>query len=154
MKIIFLDVDGVLNSERFFAEKAKDGLWVSDNFPYSEIDPLAVTNLNKIIDETGAMVCVSSTWRHGRTRTELQEILDKCGFTGTVIDKTPACDNRIRGHEIKLWSNKARPFERYVILDDDKDMLPEQLPYFVNTHFSTGLDDEATEKAIAILQTI
>ena len=37
----------------------------------------------------GADVVVSSTWRYGKTVSELQEMLEAEGFIGRVIDKTP-----------------------------------------------------------------
>ena len=59
-KIIFLDIDGVLNSGRWFAktggEPDADGYGVS-------FDPAAVDCLGRIISETGAEIVISSSWK-------------------------------------------------------------------------------------------
>jgi hypothetical protein len=95
MKVIFLDIDGVLNHENWFKKRMtikndfNSKEW-NDHYPFYEFDPESVKQLNKIIDKTGAKVVISSTWRHGRTVEQLQEILDKVGFIGEVIDKTPS----------------------------------------------------------------
>jgi len=157
MKVIFLDFDGVLNSEEMFAAKTVNGtIYIPEEFPYSEICPNAINRLNHIIEQTGAVVCVSSTWRLGRKRTELQELLAHVGFKGTVIGKTPDFREGYpsRGKEIAAWLKQtleAREIESFVILDDDDDMLPEQQANFVKTSFKKGLTDELAAKAIEIL---
>ena len=179
MKVIFLDIDGVLNSEdwfkRRFEETDKD--IVHSQYPFYEFDKGLVQNLNRIIKETGAKVVVSSTWRLGRSVEELQEILEKVGFEGKVIDKTPHFGGVggfgytiPRGCEIEWWLkehgyrrinwSKERLREElqkskvknYVILDDDSDMLLGQREHFVHTSWKSGLSDYATEKAINTLK--
>ena len=127
MKIIFLDIDGVLNHQNWFSRRHKEVNQndVVSHYPFYEFDPESVEQLNRIIDETGAKVVVSSTWRLGRTITQLQEILDRVGFIGEVIDKTPnfhakGTDNdgeRIgytipRGCEIDWWLDNKGKFQR------------------------------------------
>ena len=92
MKVIFLDFDGVINSQTWMIAR-KDSVeqfTIYEQYPFYEIDPEAVKLLNHIIKETGAMVVVSSTWRNGRSIEELKTILEKVGFVGTIIDKTPS----------------------------------------------------------------
>ena len=90
IKVIFLDVDGVLNSEQWMKERrdkyAMDD--IANQYPFYEFSPTLVANLNKITAATGAKIVVSSTWRLGRTLEQLQEILKSVGVTGEVIDKT------------------------------------------------------------------
>jgi hypothetical protein len=96
---------------------------------------------------------VSSTWRLGRTVEELQEILNRNGFTGQVIGKTKDLrkgedgDSILRGNEILAWI-KENPtecgvaywdYKRYVILDDDSDMLYWQKDNFIKTDAYCGL---------------
>jgi hypothetical protein len=91
MKIIFLDFDGVLNSEKWYRSRSKtvDQHDVSSQYPFYEIDPHAVYLLNKIVKETDSKIVVSSTWRLGRSIEELTEILKHHNFEGEIIDKTP-----------------------------------------------------------------
>ena len=58
-------------------------------------------------------------------------------------------ESRVIGEEIKAWLDKQTEPYKYVILDDDCDMLPEQFPYFVQTDcLKWGLDDNDVEIAI------
>ena len=60
--IIFLDFDGVLNTEKYYCELKSKGLPSDDK--YGQLfDPEAVANLRKIIDATDARIVVSSSWR-------------------------------------------------------------------------------------------
>ena len=55
MKIIFLDVDGVLNCATT-KERVRDLLFVEDR---------KIQLLKELVDETGATIILSSTWRFG-----------------------------------------------------------------------------------------
>ena len=57
MKVIFLDVDGVLNSQQLF-EKCEDDQLIS-------VDEDNIKNLKTIVDATGAKIVLSSSWRYG-----------------------------------------------------------------------------------------
>ena len=93
MKILFLDIDGVLNNEV-----------ILKNAPHCEVlDATNVQQLNHIIAQTGAKVVVSSAWRQGRTIKQLQEVLEHDGFVGEVIGKTPRLLAGVRGDEIMSW---------------------------------------------------
>ena len=132
MKIIFLDIDGVLNHEKFYKERFKrryeEGVM---SYPLSEIDPQAVQNLNVLCKETGANVVISSTWKHSGFD-YCVDVLERSGFTGVIIDTTPDLrgDDYVRGNEIHKWIKDNKDlvgpyyqFTEYVILDDDSDML-------------------------------
>jgi hypothetical protein len=176
-KIVFLDIDGVLNSQDWYVER-KDKYEMDDinnQYPFYEFSPAHVANLNKITEKTGAKIVVSSTWRNGRSVEELSEILKSVGVTGEVIDKTPHLGGKDgytipRGCEISKWL-KARDFKRinwsvkkleeyqkktdirnYVILDDDSDMLYGQREHFVQTSWMHGLNEEVADEAIRVLE--
>lgn len=180
MKIIFLDIDGVLNCEDWYRKRFKDTEddRIMSEYPYYEFDPAIVQRLNKIIEATDAKVVVSSTWRHGRSAEELQEILNQVGFKGEVIDVTPHLHVEgygytiPRGCEIDWWLERKGKFQRinwskteqekyiekatvktYIILDDDSDMLYNQREHFIKTGRMYGLDEECAERAIKILNT-
>lgn len=159
MKVIFLDVDGVLNSEKFYRKRGAPDYRFEDEpeYPLCEFDPEAVELLNKIIEETGAKIVVSSTWRIGRTVGELIRLFREVGIEGYVIDRTGVLRDRkeyekvVRGTEIKTWLDQFPEVESYIIIDDDNDMLPEQQKNFIKTSFWVGLTPELVEKSIKIL---
>ena len=107
VKLLFLDFDGVLNSERFF--RAQGNRYLPE-----QLDEGAVARLNAILARTGAKVIVSSTWRLGYSMEQLQVILARHGFSGEVVGVTPRLEDvdedgiRVplhvpRGREIQTW---------------------------------------------------
>ena len=181
--IIFLDIDGVLNSELYHrstygdkeerilareiaGEKSYDEMTreEKDQVLYenaiNNIDPKGVEFLNTLIKSTGAKVVMSSTWRIGREIEELQALLDARGFEGEVISKTPrGPDISCRGDEIYKWIQDNQEltgcfyadYTRYVILDDDSDMLLWQQNNFIKIDGYCGLSPNTTYQAEWIL---
>lgn len=159
MKVIFLDFDGVLNSQDFFKKLEGKIRNEEDEVRYwaTMIDPDAVKILNTIVETTGAKIVVSSTWRLLNTLTRLREILCLKGFRfpEVIFDKTP---NHVesgmrhrRGNQIQMWLNKHPEVEKYVIIDDDSDM--EHLMHkLVKTSNYTGLQDEHIEPILEHLK--
>lgn len=153
-KIIFLDIDGVLNSAVWRTSVINAGL-----DPEIWISPELVENLNTIIQHTGAKVVVSSDWRRRSSVQELQSILDSVFFKGTVIDLTAELNIRgafseqdfakERNAEIALWleGRDGITVKSWVALDD----LPLGVKNFVRTSHLVGLTDDDVAKAIAIL---
>ena len=159
MKVIFLDVDGVLNSENFYRKRGAPDYRFEDEPPYPlcEFDPESIKLLNQIIEKTKAKIVVSSTWRIGRTVEELKTLFKSVGIEGDVIDRTDVLRDRkgydevVRGTEIKRWQDQFPEVENYIIIDDDNDMLPEHQKNFIKTSFWTGLTPELVEESITIL---
>lgn len=157
MKIIFLDIDGVLNHEDFY-KRRKLGEF---EYPLSELCPKTIANLNVLIAETGAKVVISSTWRLGRSAAEIQVLLEGRGFTGEVIDCTPNLrgEGCLRGNEILKWVKDNKDligadyynFTDYVILDDDSDMLYWQRNNFLLIDCFVGLTMGAVFQAKKML---
>jgi hypothetical protein len=148
--IIFLDFDGVLNSERWrsatFLESRQD-LTVEEK----GIDPAAVGLLNHLLARTGAEVVVTSTWRSGRSCRQLERLLKSRGFIGRVRGKTAVLRGCQRGDEIGTWlRDNLERFTPFVILDDDDDVAP-YLGHLVQTTTDTGLNMEHVEAAIRVL---
>ena len=158
-KYIFLDFDGVLNHENFYNKRHEIGIDKYPPYPLCEIDPKSVENLNYIVKETDAKVVVSSSWRHGRSKKELQSILDNSGFIGEVIDVTPNLINfegSVRGNEIWAWikNNVENYFDffDYVIFDDDCDMLYYQKDNFIHVDKWVGITGRDVMRAKSILK--
>lgn len=150
-KILFLDVDGVLNHEKFYTERyerLKNGTY-DKSWPLCEFCPESVSNLNRIVKETDCKVVVSSTWR---SDDNLQDIFYAVGLDFTIYDITPYHVSRIRGTEIDMWLEAHKDeVESYVIVDDDDDMLDNQRNRFVRTEaYKDGLNVEKTEEIIRL----
>lgn len=153
MKVIFLDIDGVLNSaQSFIAAHAAGMSRFTTN--YAGWDKDSVARLGAIILQTGAKVVVSSTWRlflMDSLKSGIDTLLPDIG-SSVIVGKTPhnGFADKTRGSEIAEWLAN-NPVDQYVIIDDDSDLLPSQIDNFVQTSWKTGLQDEHMHKAIAIL---
>ena len=120
MKIIFLDIDGVLvtrNSIKYQYLNFPD----EDGIRFSK---KAVKNLNKLIRLTKAKIVISSTWRLFHTLEELQNIFKIQGIKGeiistTSIDKATVEEDIPRGQKIADWLEQHSGIDQYVIIDDD-----------------------------------
>ena len=144
MKIIFLDFDGVISTA---------------NTGYS-IDCNKVKLLHEIIDRTGAKIVITSSWRKHNLESTKEEFKNM-SFIDYVIGVTPRFNVRDenddylsvpRGMEIDYWLNNCEEeIESYVILDDERDFLLDQKPYFVQTNMYFGLLEEDVERAVKIL---
>ena len=111
MKVIFLDIDGVLNSDEYL-DRIKN---LDIKGIEREIDVEKIKLLKKAIDETGAKVVLSSSWRYTRNAQYLKELLSNYGIYVAV---TPFIQNK-RGLEIKQWLSDNQDVEDFVILDDE-----------------------------------
>jgi len=151
VKILFLDMDGVLNSHAYMVKRKRADPnhelrpWDrNDPRCWAEmVDPEAVMRLNQILDRAGAKVVISSSWRYAHHYTVMQRILDIAGFTGEVIDETPnELHAPARAHEISAWLQANPGTKRFVILDDGSS---------AGKGFAVGLTDDDVKKAIQIL---
>jgi len=158
MKVIFLDVDGVLNSTEDMMEYLKRTGKKSAGL-YDEVEPRALKLFKEIVDKTGAEIVVSSSWRYGWTHKHLElggeliiklkEELEKVGLK--ILDTTPILHGVHRGDEIRDWLERHPEVESFIILDDDSDMCEFTNTNLVKTTNSRGLREEHVIKAIDIL---
>lgn len=173
-KIIFLDVDGVINIP-----------------PYMTFDQECLSNLKVLLEKTEAKIVISSSWRTGNlelTKQEFPKWMRKYivgetirGYHETIKGSSLPIE---RGNEIKHWvdrnlvypwhahgeltdeyrdksSNKETSYLMtwnipnidftYVIIDDDDDMLYQQKDYFVHTNYKNGFTKKDLNKALKIL---
>src|SRR3954468_11772474 len=99
MKAIFLDIDGVPNSDATANPR---------NFPY-HTDPALVARLHRLIERTGAKVVLTTTWRYdpaGLFSAERQGI--------PFIDTTPDHPGQPRCEEIEAWLGEHPEVARYI----------------------------------------
>ena len=150
MKIIFLDIDGVINSLHDYIPK-------NNNSPIHHLSPKYISRLNTIINVTGAKVVISSMWRIGYRLSSIEVWLKQQGFIGEIVGETPILPESKdidRGDEIKFWLNSNDNIESFVILDDIdyNGIVKYYYPQFVHVKKSTGLLPKHVEKAIRILE--
>ena len=150
-KIIFLDVDGVLNCETTKDRLEQRGTGTR----YVGIDNKLLLNFKKIIDATNAKVILSSTWRdHPQFEDYLKEKLSEIGLNDLIIDKTQSGirSNAKRAVEINHWLNDHPEIKDYIVIDDmtygGLDTFEDR---FIKTHEMIGLSEKDIEKAIAKL---
>lgn len=137
--VIFLDVDGVLNSMHTPA-------WMAEDWDI----PLArhLQPLKRIVDETGADIIVSSSWReHPVAMRKLELAL--MVFELRIAGQTPVLPTD-RPDEIRAWLHDHPEVKHYVILeDDDWQWDRTQMNKVVWT--PTGLTEPGADIAIRIL---
>ena len=149
--VIFLDFDGVLNTEQYQARLAVDGKPTKDAWG-PLFAPGAVENLRRILEATDAAIVVSSSWRYAHSLDSLRMMWEVRGLPGEIFD-TLACGATYisRGEEIECWLNKhGRP--DFVIIDDLDDFFPAQQPRYVETNPIVGITEADAQKAIEMLQ--
>ena len=104
MKVIFVDVDGVLNSDDFI-DSVKGS---------QDIDIKTIRLLKNAVNETGAKIVMDTSFRYTKSFLKVQEMLLQ---NGILFDKTPFIDNE-RGKEIKQYLAEHKDIEDYILLDD------------------------------------
>lgn len=146
IKVIFLDVDGVLNSNKTVRKTANGYIFVDSGY---------LKNLKHIIDETGAEVVLSSDWRYDRDDPkrngdflELKNELLNYGIQ--FYGFTPELPSFHRGMEIDCWLKEHSEVTNFVILDDRSDIEPNK-GHWVRTVMRRGLGVEEAKSAIRIL---
>lgn len=111
-KIIFLDIDGVLNSSNYSRKTDISQL----NFLFNmEIDPIPLALLKKFISSNPDIkIVISSSWRDTLMLRHFQEIFKP--YDSTVIDLISS--NYKKSEAIELWLSKNK-VQDFIILDDD-----------------------------------
>ena len=127
MKVIFLDIDGVLNTSKTFIERKK--YWEKTGIWTLEIDEFRVEYLRRIIDETGAKVVLSSTWKKDfenidgkvvpihEKGIELLNVLKK--YDIELYDILKKWYSLPREDLITIWLNEHSNVESFIIFDDE-----------------------------------
>jgi hypothetical protein len=172
MKIIFLDIDGVLNHELWYKyeQEQRKGVPIDNKSDYdiSQFCTWSVGLLNGLTNDTGAKIVLSSSWRKGKSLDDIKTLFEKVGITGEVIGLTPCLYftglegygySVPRGCEIKAWLETNKDIlddkmskVKYVILDDDSDMLYWQRDKFLWVDPYAGITRNTVYKAKMILQ--
>ena len=134
MKVLFLDIDGVVNKRENFNPANNPG-------PYP-LDAYCAFLVGRIQLQTSCEVVLSSSWRHHPDGVKhVSERIVK------LLDVTPD-SRKLRGDEVQMWLDKHPEVTKYAILDDDMDFYAYQAPNYFKTRFEDGLTDEIAEAVI------
>lgn len=127
---LFLDVDGVLNGDDWLSRVGHNTL----PFPMRDINPICCARLIESMQGLPVDIVLSSSWR---IYPRVNAWMSFCGLT--IFDHTPDLKSEFRGYEITAFLQVTPKLRPYVILDDEDDFRPEQLPYLVRTNPKQGL---------------
>lgn len=153
MKIVFLDIDGVLVTMQTLAqrrERGHRGVIVADRW--------CLDQLNRVCRATGAQIVISSAWRFSGLL-EMRAIGSLWGIEAPIIDLIPDMTTKRPGglwggserwKEIEHWLSQRKDVTSFVIIDDIKDFGP-LADMHVCTDDSIGLTPCGGDKAIGIL---
>lgn len=138
MKIIFLDIDGVLN--------------IRSNISSNDVDAKCLRNLELVIKATGAKIVISSTWRlYPKSMKFLEGHLSSVEIWSEVIGVTPQVSiYGARGREIIRWldQNQNKEIEKFAVIDDDfsaeNAVDRNKQPWFYGQFFPTTMKDGLT----------
>lgn len=155
MRYLFLDIDGVLNHDMWYARLRNIPAEQKPAFPLSCFDPLCVGRVNDILELTSARLVVSSSWR---TDGLLADTFVKVGLP-KEHDCTPFLepDIYVRGDEVEKYLDEKGydpDTDNYCIIDDCDEFLPEQEEHVVLADPETGLTPAVMRKAIEILMKV
>lgn len=150
VKHIFLDFDGVLNTEQYQSRLAIEGKPTKDEYG-PLFDPKAVARLSEIVEATKAEILVISSWGEVLGKEKIIEMWKKRGLPGeirAVFIPDKECDSKAK------WIEKCidrQIFLPYVIFDDEYQFSTEQEKYLIIVNPVTGISKEDTEISIDIL---
>ena len=149
-KVIFLDIDGVLCTDK--AAMAFEG---SDKGPMRHLDPTNVKLIERLCQNTRTEIVLTSTWRIQFDKHTMEIILRNAGFAFVPWHqawKTPNLKNSSRGEEVRAWMTFNGTPEQYVIIDDVDEFDGELKDHLVLTTEEEGLTYADYKKALSLLK--
>ncbi len=157
MKVLFLDIDGVLNSQEFLQNNKSE-----------PIDRRNVRVIKNVIDKTGAVIVMSSAWRlwfddnmmpiEGHSQ-YLYDILSE--FDIEIFAKTPDFSteeirskktfSHVKAKEILAWLNENQSIDKYAVIDD-LDLINEEVnAHLVRINGQVGITEEDAMRVIDMI---
>ncbi len=155
-RIIFLDFDGVLNSLKGYRRAKAEDRPTGDEYG-TVFDGDCVAALRRIVEATEAKIVVTSSWRFFLDMDDMRKMWADRRLPGSVYSVTPTDllidpeERCKRGIEIGEWLRSHKGVTDFVIIDDDKDFLPDQLAHLICTDADTGLTSSDADRAVQIL---
>lgn len=146
--IIFLDIDGVLNSDKYFSsiEDKEDTYTDPVAKLLLDIDMTKVKLLLKVVRISHAKIVISSTWRRMKLYPSIKEALINIGLP--IVGETPFIEGR-RGEEIKLYLANNY-VSNYCIIDDEvfKDYNTLEDNLVITDFYEDGLTKEHAKEVV------
>ena len=155
-KVIFLDIDGVLNSDAFRVAANQHAQEIGNLDPITHIDTTRVLLVNDLLATSQAVICLSTSWCGVFGFEKTVEMLTRSALrTEAIVGQTPklygprfSSPPPPRGDEINAWL-KDNPTRSYVILDDNRPAGKGHPKRFV--HVPDGLTKKHVSRAVQIL---
>ena len=140
MKVVFLDVDGVLNTSKTYERVNR--IFNNTGKKVLDVDDFRLEYLKKIIDETGANIVLSSTWRRFFEKLDNKivprnekgkQFYDMLNNYNIEIYDILIYDNDINREELIIeWLSKNE-VDSFIIIDDEPNMFNELLDRLIKT---------------------
>ncbi len=150
VKYIFLDFDGVLNTEQYQSQLSIEGQPTKDeNVPL--FDPKAVANLTEIVNSTKAEIVIISSWGDILGQDKIIEMWEERGMPGEariVFVPNEKCDSKAKF--INELIDRC-VFLPYIILDDESVFTPEQEEFHLKINPISGISKQDVKRSIEIL---
>lgn len=160
--IVFLDIDGVLNTSKNYHEwnmaNSANDIWVpdaDDPFILKLFDPINVAHLNTLTTCINAEIVVSSSWRmlYKNDFNKLRDILISAGVVANIIGTTPTIIPEREG-AIQAWLLGTCKKEVPAIILDDDNRFIELRPWLVEVSQFTGFIERDIDIAIKKLEVL
>lgn len=140
MRVIFLDVDGVLVTSR------TEHILISR---FAAFDADAVREMNRLTKATGAKFVLSSSWRRNERVKSMRRYMKSQGLIGELLDFTGIRRDSDRRREILDWLDHQSVRPEFVIVDDEYDFL-ELEARRIQTRKETGFTAEHCDRALKL----
>jgi hypothetical protein len=156
--LLFLDIDGVLNSVQFYVKHKK--LHAARGQGLYSMDPACVNRVEQICDEARCDIVIMSTWRRIHSISDIARyfMLTGYGKVPPIVGATPVLSSlrheQQRGSEVDAYLFTKMPISyvgKFVCLDDHHGFYSHQPFVFIDSE--TGLTDQDVEKAVLLLKT-
>ena len=152
MRVIFLDIDGVLNSEEWngYVQSFTYGARFNSCYLLSQE---MILRLQNVVFQTNAEIVLISSWRISeQAMSALTRQLSL--YHLSIKDTTVSYAYGSRADEVKLWIEAHSNITSYAIVDDYDDGFTQDevlSTHFVQTTYFQGLTPEKAEKIVEIL---
>lgn len=167
MKIIFLDFDGVLNTEDYQRELQEADKPREDSYGRL-FSPVAMDNLYRIVRATGAKIVVISSWKGIYGLDGLRQMWKERGYMGEINDVTRngVSDEWLLNADLSTLDNfniphpksleisdylKTHRISNYAIIDDEPIASDEQKSHLFLSNPQAGLTKAMADNVVAYL---